>query len=156
MYGQTDTIVRLSILTGSSLNYNFNSYTKLENGISSPYSTSGWTRFRVYVRRRNAGVVENAPWYLSVRSASADIANDIGGMGLALSTLRIRALATDPWLSLTATDQTIASGITNASSLTREITIYYECGVPPGCTTVMGQSDGYYYGDLIFTLSYGP
>ncbi len=157
VYAQNDTTATITILAGGSVNFHFNSYKKINDGITVPYS-NGWTRLRTqYKVTDDMGNTIPTNWTLSVRSATNQIVNDGTGTGLDLATVRIRAEGTDVnttgWTQISSTDQVIADGSVSNATV---ITISYECGVSPQCTSVQGENPGFYFADLIFTLTKRP
>lgn len=151
MYSQIDTVAKITVLSGSSLNINFNSYDKIQSGITTPYS-NGWTRMRVLFQLRDitsgTPVYTDLNWELCVRSSTAAIQHDGGGIGMPLNTIRVRIDNTGAWQAITNIDAQIRTGTSGET-----ITIAYDCGV---ANTVAGNAPGYYFGDLIFTLRRAP
>ncbi len=158
IYSQNDTLAKITILSGGSVNFHFNSYKKINEGIDVPY-INGWTRLRTqYKVTDNLGNNVPTNWILSVRSATNTIVHDGTGVGLDLATVSIRAEGTNVvstgWQQIGYTNQVIAEGSVNNAVV---VTISYVCGTAsPMCTSVKGQNPGFYFSDLIFTLTKVP
>ncbi len=153
----TDTVAKITVISGSSVNFNFSSYTKLRDGISVPYS-NGWTTLEISFRKRevNNGTSPSTvnytdlPWGLYVRSTTADVQNDNGGAGIELNRIVIQTVGSSiGWQEIGINDKKIAEQTTLPTS--KRIRIAYKCGVSPK-PSVMGKPPGYYFTDLIFTL----
>lgn len=148
-----DTTASITVLSGSTVHFYFNSYEKIEDGVMAPYS-NGWTRLRT---RYKVNGVSSVPWVLMVRSATNEIEKDGSGDNLSLGTVRIRAdgagVHSKGWKDLSNSDVVLVEGSTNSAVV---ITIYYECGTSNCVEQVKGKDPGYYFGDLIFTLTREP
>jgi len=157
IYGQ-NTTSRLTIIKGGSVNFHFNSYTKLDNGIETGYNN--WTNLQVYfIDTTNAGAINaGANWELYIKARTAQIDGD-GGNSMPLDKVEYQVTtssgtAISGWQQLTNSDLRIVSGGANPSN-TENVYISYRVGAS-GTNDLLNEDAGYYYVDLIFTLDVSP
>jgi len=145
MFGQA----RLSINSGSSVYFHFNSYQKYVNGVTYP----NFTELLIsYNDTTVANTYQN--WKIDVKALSPNINGDIPPNMLDLDVIELEASGTGVSTglqSLTNTDVKLTgdlqpvAGLTNAS-----VFITYYCGVHK---SLMGKVPDYYVVDLLFTLT---
>ena len=147
-YGQNITS-RITIQSGGSIQFPFNSYTKLANGMN----YTNWTRLQIYyLDTLNDGTLNGtSQWHLMVRANTGTIDGD-GGNSLSLNKVEIEATSTAGntagKITLTNTDQAIITDGPNNTN-TATVTISYYVGET---NALLGESPDYYFVDLIFTL----
>ena len=152
---QADTVARLTTIASGTVDFYFNSESKINNGIE----LTNFTRFRVYfVATDNLGNPTLANWRLLVRSNTAQIDGDAGNT-LDLRTVQISANSgaggTDQgWVSLSSTDVILVDAGNNPAN-TVDVTISYRCGMD-ALYPISGQTPDHYFVDLIFTLELIP
>lgn len=141
-------------VSGGSVNFIFNSYSKYDNGIE----LDSWTRLTL--RYKYTG--QNG-WELYVRAGSNELQYDgSSANNIDISTLELIPVISssdDPNPSLgplpivlSNTNVLVASGDGGDPNLvTTELVISYKIGVPPNIDMI-NKVEGYYYVDLIYTL----
>ncbi len=153
-----NTTSRLTVESGGSLNFYFNSLEKYKNGIS----YNDWTRLRIYYNdTTNTGGVGVFPnWKLDVKAASATIDGDAGNT-LNLNTIEIEAsqlIGVTGTLTgihaLTNADVSLITGGAITAPGTATVFISYYCGQSRTVlnNNLLGKNPDYYVVDIIFTL----
>jgi hypothetical protein len=154
---------RVTVLAGSSPSFIFNSLTKYNNGVSL-YS---WTRLKLVVKAPS-----HSKWELYVNSQTANIPMDNGVNILDLETFEIivnienenetanggsLSNHTPVTLAYDAGTPILEGVFTGDASTNLEVilTISYECGTK-GTNKLLGEMPGYYFVDLVFTLTTVP
>ncbi|NJO88297.1 MAG: hypothetical protein HC831_04500 [Chloroflexia bacterium] len=162
MYGQADTIIRLDVMSGSSTNFQFNSYSKIISGIE----YTNWTRFRVYFKVHDGTHTGNPTantWELLVHANASPIPGD-GGNTLGLDRVELAVenagsgtatAGIGNYVVITGTsqataDQLITGGANLAVPAYEDVIISYRVG---GTNSVQGAVPDYYFVDLVFTLN---
>ncbi len=152
---------RITVLSGSSVQLPFNSYTKIANGIS----YNNWTQIQIYYLDTLDDGTNNttSQWHLMVRANSATIDGD-GGSSMPLDKVELEVSNISPAssgasagrITLTNTDQEIVRNGANPTN-TATVTISYYIGQNAGGTnSLLGETPDYYFVDLIFTLEQQP
>jgi len=146
---------RLWVGSGGSVAFNFKSLTEYSSG----KILNNWSRLNMHYRDTSdtGGDGTSTGWKIVVRASSATIQSDGAAPDLPLSTIQVKPTTTIPnttatYITLTDADQIIVESIVDpdASAVTGEIVISYECGtITP---FLLGKQPDYYFVDLIFTL----
>ncbi len=156
IYSQ-NTTSRLTIESGGSLNFYFNSLSKYKNGIA----FNDYTKLRIYyndtTNTGGAGIFPN--WKLDVKANSPTIDGDAGNT-LNLNTIEIEAsqlIGVAGTLAgiqaLTNSDVSLITGADITDPGTATVFISYYCGQSLTVTNnLLGKNPDYYVVDIIFTL----
>ncbi len=149
---------RLTIQKGGSLNFPFNSYEKMEDGIA----YNNWTRLTVFFADSTTIPPDaNDHWELLVAARTTQIDGD-GSIFMPLNKIEVRVdddgsgtAISGTWVVITDTFPSGQKIIGNGANETDvdNITISYRVG---GTNAVLGAESGYYNVDLIFTLQKEP
>jgi hypothetical protein len=152
-------IVRLDVARGGSMYMDFNSYTKINDGIT----YANWTTFRVRVEILDAGSnpVAGVNWTFDVTRIGGDpIPGDVEPP-LPADVLFIRAVYNGSTtvdtgiipISGTTNLFTILAASADSNQIDHTIDVSYYVGVTAdGCTTVAGEEADFYFQDLRFDL----
>jgi len=145
---------RITILSGASVPFSFNSYTRLENGMS----LASWTRLQIYYLDTldDGSLNSSSQWHLLVRANSGNITGDEGG-SMTLDKVELEVSSTDgnavgSRVTLTSSDQEIVSNGSNPTNTATVTISYYVGNASGGTNTLLGESPDYYFVDLVFTL----
>ena len=138
---------RLTVVSGNSVYFTFNSFTKFTTGIE----YTDWTLFDVYFD--DPGDVSNR-WRLTVNTSATQIDGD-GGNTLPLSSIYILGISasatSNGWMSLD-TNPLLGTLLTDGlQGAAMNASVSYRCGMAPA-TSVLGEATDFYFVDLIFTL----
>lgn len=154
-----NTTSRLTIESGGSLNFYFNSLQKYKTGIE----YTDWTKLRIYYIDTIAGGGDGAYplWKLDVKAMSPQINGDDGNT-LNLNTIELEAsqligVAFGNLTGIQALNNSDISLITGADmtrSGTATVYITYYCGQNKtgSNNNLLGKMPDYYYVDIVFTL----
>ncbi len=153
---------RLQIEAGSSVYFYFNSFNKINNGIS----YNDWTKLSVYyIDVDGGGASNNTRWALDVKANDSDIRGEAGNT-LDLRTIQIEAdyisgsndgtttyLNDGVGVELSDTDENLVDkGLeTGAVDGPTKVSISYHCGKNAGYELI-GEEPDFYFIDIIFTL----
>ena len=145
MFGQA----RLSINSGSSVYFHFNSYQKYVNGVT----YSNFTELLIsYNDTTAANTYQN--WKIDVKALSPNINGDVAPNMLDLDIIELEAsgYGTSTGLqSLTNSDVKLTGGLQPLAGVSNEsVFITYYCGVHK---SLLGKSPDYYVVDLLYTLT---
>jgi hypothetical protein len=146
---------RIRVNRGASLEFRFNTFDKLQNGISKP----DYTEIQVYFKDVNT----NNGWVVQVKAAAGyiDITPYFSGVGLPLDILEIQAscIACPVWtkIPLSTSYQTIAEGTWVASDGSEEeidltLDISYDCNMGTGKVDFSQYVNDTYIVELDFLL----
>ncbi|OQY00531.1 MAG: hypothetical protein B6I20_08590 [Bacteroidetes bacterium 4572_117] len=170
VYGQNGIHSKITTLTGSSVFFPFNSYTKLYEGMEAGYTN--WTRFRIlyFDTIAGGGLDGSSHWELMVRANTGNIVGDGSVSPMTLDKVELLVTYTNdvgltvttPY-TITGTDTQIIGNGTNPTGTTvgatvgpnTEVQVSYRVGrngAPPAANTLLGEASGYYFVDLVFTL----
>ncbi len=151
---QDNITARLTVLNGTNLVFNFNSLSKIEDGIT----YNSFTQLRIYFTDTlDNGSPGSVGWELDVKASSDFLMADYGTFNLPLNYIR---MYTDYYtvsghgpFDLSNVDQEIAiwSAPNPVVNVNEIITISYSCGTVPG-RKLFGLDSDYFTTDLIFTL----
>jgi len=153
VYSQ-NTTSRLTIESGGSLNFYFNSLQKYQNGIE----YTDWTKLRIYYNDTtdagNVGI--NPTWKLDVKALNPTFNGDAGNI-LNLNTLELEATGIAGVTGIQALSNSDISLITGGAITdpgTVSIFITYYCGQNKtgSNNNLLGKKPDYYYVDVVFTL----
>ncbi len=154
VYSQ-NTTSRLTIESGGSLNFYFNSLQKYQNGIK----YTGWTRLRIYYNDTTVtgGIGIDSTWRLDVKALNSEFNGDAGNT-LDLNTLELEATGVTGVQGIKALSNSdvslITKGVMTAPG-TVTVFITYYCGQSKTVSNnLLGEKPDYYYVDIVFTL--GP
>lgn len=141
-----NTTSRLTIESGGSVNFFFNSFLKYSNGIT----YSDWTKLDVYYNDTTdaGGLGIHPTWKLDVKALSPTIDGDAGNT-LTLDVIEIEATGDPGSTGLNALSAADVSLITGGVAGISTIFISYSCGKN---VSLMGESPDYYVVDIVFTL----
>jgi len=148
VYSQTTS--RLTIESGGSLNFYFNSLQKYQNGIE----YTDWTKLRIYYNDTGT----NPTWKLDVKALNPTFNGDAGNT-LNLNTLELEAKGVQGVTGIQAlsnSDVSLITGeaITHPGTVTVFITYYCGQNKTGSNNNLLGKEPDYYYVDIVFTL--GP
>jgi len=159
--GGQNTTSRLTINSGSHIDFYVNTFDKYQNGIT----YNNWTTASVYfIDTTDAGVQTGLTWKLDVRALNTGISGTLGT--LPLNTIELVATSGggpianySPVFALSDTDNSLVTNGTQTDILTPVLTtvlITYHCGksltVPDN--SLLGSIPDYYAVDIVLTL--GP
>ncbi len=163
-YGQ-DGCVRVRVISGGNVPILINTYNKYKNGLL----LDDWTTLNVHVSDScNFGTILSPDykycnsWSLKVRASDDPIKSDDGPETISLNSLKLIASTTTggtPQIinTLSSTvDQELIQGSSPAADVNGQVTISFYFGDgsgTPAAENVMGKDPGYYYVELIFTLT---
>jgi len=152
---QNQTTARLTIESGGSVEFIFNSFFEYENGIS----YNDWTKLGVYFIDTIAGVPTAMTWQLDVKADDAQIRGVLGN--LPLQTIEL-SVSGDPGptyfagrLQLLNSDQRIVEDGPQTNLILPSLTnvfVSYHCG-ETAPFKLFGKPADYYSVDIVYTLS---
>lgn len=139
---------RLSINSGGSVYFHFNSYQKYVNGVT----YNDFTKMTIYYK--DTTVANTYPtWKLDVKALTPQINGDIAANTLALDVIELEASGAGTPQGIKALSSSDVSLLINAPTTdpgTATVFITYYCGVT---NSLLGKEPDYYVVDLLFTLS---
>ncbi len=148
-----NTTSRLTIESGGSVNFYFNSLEKYKNGIT----YTDWTKLRIYYNdTTDAGGIGIYPtWKLDVKALSPTIDGDAGNT-LNLNTIELEATGNPGSTGVQALsniDVSLITGGAITAPATTVIFITYNCGKSILTqNSLIGKNPDHYVIDIVFTL----